>query len=87
MAMTIQSCQQQSVLSVLWWLLSVSPDDFYYTSHGMAPEIDGVDDAEDMLSARDALTMLGKVTSPEKDCKCIIFSMNNIIGRNWLTVS
>lgn len=33
----------------------------------MAPEIDGVDDAEDMLSARDALTMLGKVTSPEKD--------------------
>lgn len=45
----------------------MSPDDFYYTSHGMAPEIDGVDDAEDMLSARDALTMLGKVTSPEKD--------------------
>lgn len=32
----------------------------------MAPEIDGVDDAEDMLSARDALTMLGKGTSPEK---------------------
>jgi hypothetical protein len=40
----------------------VSPDDFFYTSHGQAPEIDGVDDAEDMMSARDALTMLGKGT-------------------------
>ncbi|XP_022303516.2 unconventional myosin-Va-like isoform X3 [Crassostrea virginica] len=37
----------------------LSPEDFYYTSHGMAPEIDGVDDAEDMLSAREALSMLG----------------------------
>ena len=42
---------------------SVSPEDFYYTSHGMAPEIDGVDDAEDMLSAREALSMLGNYTN------------------------
>lgn len=32
----------------------------------MAPEIDGVDDAEDMLSARDALTMLGKLPVQKK---------------------
>ncbi|XP_056002833.1 unconventional myosin-Va-like isoform X5 [Ostrea edulis] len=37
----------------------LSPDDFFYTSHGQAPEIDGVDDAEDLISAREALTMLG----------------------------
>ena len=29
----------------------------------MAPEIDGVDDAEDMLSAREALSMLGNYTN------------------------
>ncbi|XP_052692333.1 unconventional myosin-Va-like isoform X3 [Crassostrea angulata] len=53
----------------------MSPDDFYYTSHGMAPEIDGVDDAEDMLSARDALTMLG-IT--EKD-QMMIFQIQSAV--------
>ncbi|KAK3095804.1 hypothetical protein FSP39_019412 [Pinctada imbricata] len=35
------------------------PDEFVYTSHGEAPEIDGVDDAEDLLSTREAFSLLG----------------------------
>lgn len=45
----------------------MSPDDFFYTSHGQAPEIDGVDDAEDLISAREALTMLGKETKQGRE--------------------
>lgn len=41
-------------------------DDFYYTSYGMVSEIDGVDDAEDMLLVRDVFIMLGKGISLEK---------------------
>ncbi|BFZ14098.1 hypothetical protein BsWGS_17137 [Bradybaena similaris] len=41
-----------------------SADDFYYTSQGAAPEIRGVDDADDLIKTREALTTLG---FPAKD--------------------
>ncbi|XP_021345690.1 unconventional myosin-Va-like isoform X3 [Mizuhopecten yessoensis] len=37
----------------------MSPDDFFYTSCGQAPEIQGVNDAENMNNTLDALTLLG----------------------------
>ncbi|GFO26379.1 unconventional myosin-va, partial [Plakobranchus ocellatus] len=41
-----------------------SPDDFFYTSQGAAPEIRDVDDAEELSKTREAFTTLG---FPEKD--------------------
>ncbi|GFR68421.1 myosin-Vb [Elysia marginata] len=41
-----------------------SPDDFFYTSQGAAPEIRDVDDAEELTKTREAFTTLG---FPEKD--------------------
>ncbi|XP_062613392.1 unconventional myosin-Va-like isoform X4 [Saccostrea cucullata] len=53
----------------------LSPDDFYYTSHGQAPEIDGVDDGEDLVSVREAFTMLG---ISEKD-QMMIFQIQSAV--------
>ncbi|CAL1542577.1 unnamed protein product [Lymnaea stagnalis] len=41
-----------------------SPDDFFYTSQGAAPQIRGVDDAEELVKTRKAFSTLG---FPEKD--------------------
>ncbi|KAK3748926.1 hypothetical protein RRG08_019460, partial [Elysia crispata] len=41
-----------------------SPDDFFYTSQGAAPEIRDVDDADELTKTREAFTTLG---FPEKD--------------------
>ncbi|XP_069102080.1 LOW QUALITY PROTEIN: unconventional myosin-Va-like [Argopecten irradians] len=37
----------------------MSPDDFFYTSCGQAPEIQGVDDSENLVHTMEALSLLG----------------------------
>ena len=44
----------------LFMFVLVSADEFYYTSHGEDPIINGVDDAEVLCDTREALNMLGR---------------------------
>ena len=40
--------------------LSDNPDIFLYTNQGEDPLIDGVDDAEELMATREAMTLLGR---------------------------
>lgn len=39
---------------------SDNPDIFFYTNQGEAPLIDGVDDAEEFMNTREAMSLLGE---------------------------
>ena len=52
-------CAAREEISELKNLYLGSPDDFYYTCQGEAPEIDGVDDTKEFKATQSAFKLLG----------------------------
>jgi len=40
--------------------ISDDPDVFVYTNQGGSPTVESIDDADDLCTVRDALTLMGK---------------------------
>ncbi|KAK6959163.1 unconventional myosin-Va, partial [Biomphalaria glabrata] len=60
-----------------------SPEDFFYTSQGAAPQIRDVDDAEELVKTRKAFTTLG---FPEKDQMMIFRILSAVLHFGNVTI-
>lgn len=52
-------CAAREAVADLKNLFLSSPEDFYYTSQGQDPEINGVDDMKEFMATQDAFKLLG----------------------------
>jgi len=82
----LSGCLHYQVNIAFELFIAGNPEQFYYLNQGMSPVVQSIDDAEDLTSVRQALTLLGE--SHVRHTVCVhcseTFSMKCLMSVNFV---